>query len=132
VNKKGFTLVEVLLAIVILGYTSLFLFRAFFTSLYAMDYALIRTELINDMNNRLAKEKLIFLNNNMKLPVHRQKEIDILNNKMNLKMHIDKVFKDGSLVKGNIDYQWKEGKKVISEKRDFYWKAKADEKFDKN
>jgi prepilin-type N-terminal cleavage/methylation domain-containing protein len=128
-NKKGFTLVEVLLAIVILGYTSVFLFRAFFTSLYAMDYSLIRVELINDMNNRLAKEKLIFLNGDMRIPLNRQKEIDILHNRMKLTMHVDKVLEDGSLVKGDISYQWKEGKRVISEKRDFFWKTKAEKKF---
>ncbi|MDD4203333.1 MAG: type II secretion system protein [Candidatus Omnitrophica bacterium] len=130
-NKQGFTLVEVLLAISILGFASVFLFRAFFTSLSAIHYAQIRLSLVNDINNNLAHEKIALINDRIDLPVHKQRTIKIGNDEMLYDFSLDKVFSEGIIASGDIDYQWNEGQKTINVKKDFIWKTKIDEKYKK-
>ena len=117
-NKKGFTLIEVLLAVVILGISSLYLFRGLFSGVSALTQTQLRLEFINRSYNMLAKEHLNIIAG-AKLPVIKSSTEKIFGREYTSRIN---VLRSGDLLKGSISFSWQKRGKFAAWHQNFLWR----------
>ena len=120
-NKRGFTLLEVLLAVVILGISSLYLFRGLFRGVSALRQTQIRLELINRSYNELAQEHLSIIEG-AELPVIKSFKDKISGIDYNCLINIVSSQDMKGLLKGSLAFSWLKKGKYTTWHQNFLWR----------
>jgi len=108
-NKGGFTIIEVLVASVILAFASVIIFRAFFISISAIDEARDRLQLINSMHNTISEVKLAIDKDQFSMPYHVKKKVIFDQKPYNCVIKVDKKSGKIGLCSIEVLYYWIEG-----------------------
>ena len=119
-NKRGFTLIEVLITVAILSFGIVLLYQAFFICLDAVMHCSNRLEAQFLMGEKLwAAQK--DLTSQETLPEGEKNGVLAGRNKdFNWMMLVNSIPESEDLYKINLDFSWQEGKKEITVSRATY------------
>ncbi|MDD5438957.1 MAG: prepilin-type N-terminal cleavage/methylation domain-containing protein [Candidatus Omnitrophica bacterium] len=124
-DKRGFTLIEVMVAITILAGASLFIFQAFFTSLAVLDQANDRLMLLGPINNTVSKTKLALVNREIALPYINEGDHLIDGKKYHYVIKAEKIKGKDTVCRITVACVWNEGLKRLTSERDLIWPCAA-------
>jgi len=120
-SKRGFTLIELLTAITILATASLFIFRAFFTSLGAIDQGEERLMVMGRFNNMLAETKLAIVKRMVKIPYVNRENINTKGRKYEYQVSVKNIKGRDGLYAISLDCEWSIASRRFHSKRDLLW-----------
>ena len=127
-NQKGFALIEVLLAVIILGFSASFIFGGFFKSISAIDESGDRLLLLNIANNDITDVKFSIENNRIILPYISRGKRDVKGSQYNYVIKAEKIPARETLCDINIMYYWFEGSRRIRVSRQEIYPVEEDKK----
>jgi len=123
---KGYTLLEVLVAVSILAVSSVYIFRSFFSALSAIEMSENRIAVMNAFNNDAAEIKFAVENRALSLPFNKSGEIKRSGTRYKYLVASDKPVDSKQLCRINIDYAWRQSGKTVHEKREIFTLYPAD------
>jgi prepilin-type N-terminal cleavage/methylation domain-containing protein len=122
-NRKGFTLIEIMVATAVLSLGLVLIFEAFFSSLDAFDYY------VNYLNaNNFVEEKIWEAQDSIKrfgslVNIQTNGEIEVKNKKISWFLISSPLGAEARLFKINLEFSWKQGKRRPKINRCAYAKA---------
>lgn len=116
----GFTLIEVLISLVVLGYITIYVFNALFTSLSAIETAENRLSALRAMNDNVNDLKSLIVAQSIKIPYRHTGFL--YENDMRYEYTIGAVpLKSKKLCKISVLYHWYRGNKLITVSRTAFY-----------
>lgn len=116
-DRTGFTLIEVLLAIIILGSTITFIFQAYFTSLDAIETCRNRLLVINKANDLINDIKMEISNGARLIPFDKDGVFPLDEKECSYTISTVRVEPVNWLADMNLTFCYNEGRRKITIKR---------------